>query len=167
MVYPVTAGRVCEVQVVPFQTAPVLPLTDSQKSADVHDSEPRLTFAGRDCGCHDVPFQTSANVELPPPSVMQNVAEAHDTAPSMAIVALAGIGVDCGVHTVPFHISANGTVPDAPKYWPTASQNVAEVHDTWCRVAESEPAGKGTDCDAQEVPSHVSAMMPEVEMPLL
>jgi hypothetical protein len=83
----------------------------------------------------------------------------HDTAVNAAVVVR--LGVDWILHEVPFHTAASGSVlpSDSSKYEPTASQNVADVQDTWVRPAPSELAGTGNDCIVHALPFHVSAML--------
>jgi hypothetical protein len=74
----------------------------------------------------------------------------HDTADSRLLVEPLEVGVDWIAQEVPFHTSANVWLPLDP----TASQKVAEMHDTPAREV---PAGLGVDCLFHEVPFHVSA----------
>jgi hypothetical protein len=77
-------------------------------------------------------------------------------------LALCELGDGSSVQAVPFHCSA--TVPTvllnelSANAAPTAVHAVAEVHDTPVRKLFGAPAGAGTGCMLQLVPSHLSAM---------
>jgi hypothetical protein len=63
-------------------------------------------------------------------------------------------------HEVPFHSQA--AAPGSAELEPTASQNVAETHETPCmsaRVPEVASAGSGVAWIVQAVPFHPSARL--------
>src|SRR5262249_31904481 len=70
-----------------------------------------------------------------------------------------GLGAACALQDVPFQTSASGISPEPLSETPTASQNVADVHDTANSAADVEPAGLGTDWIFHEVPFQTSARM--------
>jgi hypothetical protein len=62
------------------------------------------------------------------------------------------------VHVDPFHASARGIVPlFGPSIWPTASHEVAVLHETALRLLLT---GPGVGCAAQEVPFHIATFSP-------
>jgi hypothetical protein len=115
-----------------------------------------------------VPFQCWANsvsawnvfglVENPP-TVMHEVVDAHDTALKTLNVSPEAFGVGWTDQLVPFHISTSLAewLVAVTNDLPTATQKVADGHDTPCRVAPLEPEGTGTLWTAQLVPVHRSA----------
>ena len=169
---PVGLGKGCALQDVPFHmAAPALEPTASQKLAETHDTVPTPTDGGRACSCHDLPFHCSAAGALSGllTTASQKCAETHDTPLSSASVEPAGPGVSCGRHEAPFHTSASGTrAAELVLLKPTASQNVADRHDTLPSPAVVTPAGLGTGCNFQECPRHTSASMTPVDgLPVL
>ena len=156
---PEGAGTGSAVQDVPSQTAPPLAPaepTAAQKLAETHDTEP--TEPGIACALQAVPFHISAKAGLPP-TASQKAADAQETVPRVEIPWPAGPGTDCTCQDVPFQVSASGTSPAPVLKDPTASQNVADVHETPESPADVDPAGLGTDWSVQEVPSQASASM--------
>jgi hypothetical protein len=75
---------------------------------------------------------------------MQKLGEVHDSRPPPP-------GIACWAHDVPFHISAKMGLP------PTASQKVADTHETAWRIARLSPTGTGMGCTLHPVPFQVSA----------
>src|SRR5215813_5128428 len=149
----------CAVQDVPFQTAPPPVPTEptaSQKVAETHDTE-RME-PGMTCRAQDVPFHISANGGLLPVA-SQNVGDTHETPVSRTMNWPLGLGAACALQDVPFQTSASGNSPEPLSETPTASQNVADVHDTANSAADVEPAGLGTDWIFHEVPFQTSARM--------
>ena len=61
LVEPGGPGIVCALQADPFHISPPAEPTVSQKLTDTHDTAPTPAVPGRDCICHEVPFQRSAN----------------------------------------------------------------------------------------------------------
>jgi hypothetical protein len=152
---------------VPFHTAASVPEpTASQKRAETHDTVPTPTDAGSACKRHDVPFHIAVAGGLSGllTTASQKCVEAQDTLLSSASVEPAGPGVACGRHDVPFHTSASGTrAAELVLLKPTASQNVADTHDTLRSAADVAPVGVGTDCSFQDRPCHTSASMTPVD----
>lgn len=86
---------------------------------------------------------------------MQKATAAHE---SDIGAMLPSPGSVCNAHEVPFHCSASP--PAAPD--PTASQNVAETHETARRVSLGGPNWlfwRGVDCRAHDLPFHISARL--------
>src|SRR5437763_10315504 len=106
------------------------------------------------------PFQRSAKVSVVPdpswywPTAMQAMADGQDTPANELDSAPAGLGVDWTVQVfvLPFQRSAKVTEAPEIRYWPTAVQAVAEVHDTPNRRLDVAPAGTGTDWTTQMLP---------------
>ena len=119
--------------------------TAVQALAEVHDtllSEAWLGFCGLGVGWmdHEVPSHRSAKVRLPVPkspanpTAVQALADVHDTPDSPLFWSPAGLGVGWMDHEVPFHRSASvTTLPALFRYFPTAVQASAAVHDTLAR----------------------------------
>lgn len=165
-------GVACAVHAEPFHTAATpttLPLlyspTPSQNFAEAHDTEFTAAFDGTVCNCHELPFHCSASVTpgfpaLPLAHASQNVDEVHETVLNCSKLKSPAFGVDCRLQEVPFHVAASviltPTVPS--KYDPTASQKLADVHDTPVSSAPKELVGTGNGCHVHCSPSHVSAM---------
>src|SRR5579884_3598830 len=107
-----------------------------------------------------VPFQRSASNPVSVfPTAMQARA-VHATAPRKLFF-LCEVGDGWRVQVVPFHRSA--TVPtvllnELSTAAPTATQTVADVHDTPVRKLFGAPAGAGMGWTVQLFPSHRSAM---------
>jgi hypothetical protein len=57
-------------------------------------------------------------------------ATAQETAVKLAVSAFLGLESSCLVQALPSHASASGTSPEAEKYQPTASHELAAEHET-------------------------------------
>jgi|SRR5579864_7575499 len=120
---------------------------------------------------HAVPFHDSASVRvvlvvLKVPTALQEVADGHETPLSAALVAPVGFGVAWMLQAVPFQDSARVEVTLVLlEEDPTASQSVAETHDTADRFVNVAPVGVGMVWMLHAVPFHVSAR--GVEAPVL
>src|SRR5262249_53493377 len=86
----------------------------------------------------------------------------HETVLSWSNAAFDGLGVCCRCHEVPFQVAASVTSPTDPEPKPTASQNWAEIHDTWFSPTELSPTGTGNRCIFQPRPLHTSASVNEI-----
>jgi hypothetical protein len=78
-----------------------------------------------------IPYVTVVEKSASPPTAVQDVGEAHDTAPRLLSVSPFGVAGVCVVQVVPFHVSARGAWSSAltPAY-PTAVHAEDEVQDT-------------------------------------
>jgi hypothetical protein len=64
------------------------------------------------------------------PTASHKFTEVQETPVAALSEAPAGAGRVCVLQAVPFHFSASGLVPDLVAFVPTASQKLAETHDT-------------------------------------
>src|SRR5215472_5134307 len=117
---------------------------------------------GNVCNAQEVPFQSSAWPPAgPEPIASQKIEETQDTARSAALGGpdwLCWRGVGCRTHDVPFHISARSALlPELPVYEPTASQKLADAHDTDLRELSVAPPGSTARCSRQDLPFQASA----------
>src|SRR5580704_8620612 len=134
-----------------------------QKLAETHETELRaldvaLSGATACWSCQAVPFQASASAfgsfavttiwKSPPAS--QELAEAQEIAFRFVNVAPAGFGVDCELQDEPRNAAATPTTRPLLLYWPTASQDRPDAHDTPPRLPV--PAGPGIVCALQSEP---------------
>jgi hypothetical protein len=123
---------------------------------DVQDTPPCIRVAvapvgvGIVCSFHSVPFQLSAKGVYTlallsyVPTIVQLLADVHETPVAYATFAPVGAGIDWTFHSVPFQISAKGaTMAELFSYSPTAMQALAEVHDTASRLPLRVPLGSG------------------------
>ena len=134
--------------------------TAVQDLVDAHDTATSwLLVAPARCGVRWidqlVPFHRSASVSslfarsVKNPTAVQDLADAHDTARRLLLVAPAGFGVRWIDQLVPFHRSASVMLVPA---WlvenPTAVQDLGDAHDTPGRSLYT-PAGLGVCCTIQ------------------
>jgi hypothetical protein len=74
---------------------------------------------------------------------MQDVGDTHETASSCVMSDPVGTGVDWRAHAVPFQASTIGTIPlsvvDLGRKLPTATQKVADVHETLLKMISGTP----------------------------
>jgi hypothetical protein len=86
------------------------------------------------------------------------VEEGHDTPDSWAVPALDGAGAGWIVHDVPFQASVRIERGEpAADEKPTASQMLADAHETSSRLEKVAPAGGGTVSRLQTLPFQPSA----------
>jgi len=136
-------------QEVPFHTSvSAPPPTASQKLAEAHDTELRFAAPGTACAVQEVPFHLIApapGAAALKPTASQKCVEVQDTPDRPArspLTAWAGLGVAWIFQEVPFHTSARPTkLPEPSRCVPTASQKVAETHDTAVSRLRVAPAG--------------------------
>jgi hypothetical protein len=150
---------------VPFQLNANLSPTAMQKSTEVQETDVSGIGRGKGCGCQDEPFHISVSTgcgfaELSP-AAMQNRAETQDTAFSdkwMALSSCDGSGVFWILHLAPFQASASPMrLPLPPRCEPTASQRLAETHDTAPSELDVALAGWTMRWCCQELPFQISA----------
>jgi hypothetical protein len=94
------------------------------------------------------------------PVAMQLAADVHETESRALMSELAGTGGLASVHFLPFQVSASGAVVGPLVvffvYVPTATQAVADLHETPDREVLSPPGAGGCD-GVHELPFQVSA----------
>jgi hypothetical protein len=113
------------------------------------------------------PFQNSTNVVATPvsalvvyPTAAQAFAETHDTASNEVVDAPVGLGVAWIAQWRPFHRSANVTWVAPPAACPTATQLLADVHDTAPNALFGAPDGFGVGVMRHVRPFQTSANVP-------
>lgn len=101
------------------------------------------------------------------PTVMQALAESHDSPLSSADDEPAGLNTVWATHFLPFHRSANGRKSESPLK-PVATHSRADTQDTALRPLGPAPTG-GRTCGVQVAPFHRSATgtmrVPRVKSP--
>jgi hypothetical protein len=75
------------------------------------------------------------------PTAVQSLAEVHETACRLEVVAPTGLGVGWIVQTVPFHVSPSVEVVLPLVEDPTATHDEADGHETPLRKSSSEGLG--------------------------
>jgi hypothetical protein len=169
---PAGLGVAWMAQLLPFHTSarvaklgPVSELpTASQELVDVHETPASWLLAapltlGVDWMDQLLPFHTSASVVLVEPVVawptaLHALQDVQDTPPDPLSFAPLGLGVDWMDQLLPFHTSASVCVVELGVAWPTASQELADVHEM---LLSSPPPGSGTVTTVQVLPLRTSA----------
>ena len=173
-VEPAGSGTDRAVQLVPFQDSATA--TVSGGPVDTQPAAMHLVAVGQETPVSmlpDVPGADAWIVQLVPsqrsisgwnpepvltdPMAVQALADEHDTADRDVNSAPAGLGVDWIVQLVPFQDSASGAVVPGPVpgVWPTAMQELADLHDTAVKkLSTAEPDGS---IAVQPAPSQLSA----------
>ena len=108
---------------------------------------------------HIVPFHISARVWVSPfwyPTAMQKTVLRHDTPVKVVLPEAARFGVVTTDQAVPFHCSTRGPTTEETVWPPTATQNVALVHETPANDTPVDPAGMTAGTTDQAVPFHCS-----------
>jgi len=99
---------------------------------------------------------------LVPPTVTHLVGEVHDTPPSSGFLGPPAPKTLVTDQVLPFHRSANAVAKGAPtetvdlKFVPTATQSVADTHDTLVKEGADAPAGVAAFCTLNALPFHDS-----------
>jgi hypothetical protein len=101
------------------------------------------------------------------PTAVHAFAEAHETANSVVVVPLVGLGVGWIVQWRPSHRSANVVSDPRPETndEPTATQSLADVHDTAASALFGASDGLGVGATRQVRPFQTSANVPPEVVP--